>query len=129
MFGTSQQRTLRKWLNSPWVLGVVVILVGMLFFSVLERFFIATEVRDRRLQVEAEVENLRQRQVTLEADVGYLQSERGQEAEMRRQFDVALPGEQVVVIVEEQNDTNDVSTIPVATTTTTAAPSWYEFWR
>ena len=129
MFGTSQQRTLRKWLNSPWVLGAVVILVGMLFFSVLERFFIATEVRDRRLQVEAEVENLRQRQVTLEADVGYLQSERGQEAEMRRQFDVALPGEQVIVIVEEQNDTNDISTIPVATTTTTAAPSWYEFWR
>ena len=128
MFGTSQQRTLRKWLNSPWVLGVVIILVGMLFFSVLERFFIATEVRDRRQQVEAEVENLRQRQVTLEADVGYLQSERGQEAEMRRQFDVALPGEQVVVIVEEQNDTNDISTIPVATTTT-ATPSWYEFWR
>ena len=127
MQGNTQQRSLRKILNSPYTLGVVVVLVMLLFWSVFERGFIAGEVRDRREQVENDVESLRQRQVTLEADVEYLESERGQEAEMRRQFDVALPGEQVVVIVDDQTST-DAATIPVATTSPQTT-HWYEFWR
>lgn len=127
MLGSTQQRTLRKVLNSPFTLGGVLVLVALLYWSIFERGFIAHEVKERRVQVESEVAALRQRQITLEADVEYLQSERGQEAEMRRQFDVALPGEQVVVIVDEQS-TTDAATIPVATSSQPKA-AWYEFWR
>jgi MinD-like ATPase involved in chromosome partitioning or flagellar assembly len=55
-----------------------------------------------------------------------LSDDRGIEAEMRRQFDVALQGEQVVVIVEpEQTEINNAS----STYEIVEEPAWYEFWR
>jgi cell division protein FtsB len=83
-------------------------------------------MHERRLEEEAAVYKLQTKKNTLETQVRYLSDERGIEAEMRRQFDVALPNEQVVVIVEpEQNETNTAST----TYKGEDQPPWYEFWH
>ena len=81
----------------------------------------------RRYETEKEVQHLRDQKTSLEKQVNYLKDERGIEAEMRRQFDVALPGEQVVVIVDDKNK-NGSSTDSQATSTAPEEHPWYKFW-
>ena len=100
----------------------------MVGWSAFVRFDIAMEMRDRRIEAEQQATVLQARKEELETQVEYLSSERGIEAEMRRQFDVALPGEQVVVIVEEGDD--EPSVMPLATSSAdNTEKRWYEFWR
>jgi cell division protein FtsB len=99
----------------------------LLVVSAWQRAVIAGQVEGRRLQAEREVSELQARQAALAAEVQYLSNERGIEAEMRRQFDVALPGEQVVVIVEPDIDTATATTETASTTEVVNEP-WYRFW-
>lgn len=82
---------------------------------------------ERRLELEQEAAALRAQKEELQAEVQYLSNERGIEAELRRQFDVAKDGEKVVVIVEEETTTDEFESITVAEEET--QPRWYEFWR
>jgi len=68
---------------------------------------------------------LRSQKDSLQEQVEYLSNERGIEAEMRRQFDVALEGEQVVVIVEPEAGL-DIQPLATSTPEETA---WYQFWQ
>ncbi len=100
-------------------------LVLMIGFSAFTRYEIAMEMQERRKVEEAEVAKLRDKKATLEEQVRYLSDERGIEAEMRRQFDVALPNEQVVVIVEPEHETNASGT----SYKKVEEHPWYEFWH
>ena len=104
-----------------WV--VLLVLAAFVIISTYERYTIAKDMAVGREEAEVELEALKQRHTDLEAEVKYLSNERGIEAEMRRQFDVARDGEKVVVIVEAKQE--DV--IPAATTTAIKRP-WYRFW-
>ena len=95
-------------------------------YSAYVRFDIAMEMTDRREVAELKADELEVRKNELEEKVEYLSSERGLEAEMRRQFDVALPGEQVVVIVEDEV-TSEI--MPLSTSTNEREDEWYQFWR
>jgi hypothetical protein len=118
----------KHWLYSPyWAVGICVaaVLVGV---SAFERHQIAVEMGERRARVEAEAAALRAQEELLQERVEYLSHERGIEAELRRQFDVARDGEQVVVIVDEVSDGTVYE--PLATTVSSSTESaWYEFWR
>lgn len=125
MFDFYQKRKLKIILSSPLTRGVIFLLVVFIGWSAYERYLIAKEMGDRRQQAEAEVARLRDQKASLEAEVRYLEDERGIEAEMRRQFDVALDGEQVVVIVEKEQ-------LEISSTTPSYNEDgrrWYEFWR
>lgn len=127
MFDFHQKRKFRAVLNSPYTQGVVFFLTLVVGWSAYVRYDIAMEMRDRRIQAEQEATALEARKEVLKKQVEYLSSERGQEAEMRRQFDVALPGEQVVVIVEEEN--NEPAILPLDNTNVEEEKRWYQFWR
>lgn len=104
-----------------WV--VLLVLATFVSISTFERYTIAKDMAGDRAEAEAELEALKKRHNELEAEVKYLSNERGIEAEMRRQFDVARDGEKVVVIVEAEKDE--------ATSTSTTTPAkrpWYRFW-
>ena len=129
MFDFHQKRRLRSVLNAPLFqagLGIIVLLVVL---SAYKRFDIAMEMQERREQAGLVSAELERRKEDLEAEVEYLSNERGMEAEIRRQFDVALPGEQVVVIVEDGDEGPEV--LPLASTTdeVEAKKRWYQFWR
>ena len=129
MFDFHQKRRLRSVLNAPLFqagLGIIVLLVVL---SAYKRFDIAMEMQERREQAGAATAELERRKEDLEAEVQYLSNERGMEAEIRRQFDVALPGEQVVVIVEDEDEGPEV--LPLASTTdeVEVKKRWYQFWR
>ena len=128
MFDFYQKRKLRAFLNSPFTQGLILVLALWVGWSAYVRYDIAMEMKERRVAAEQEAAALETRRNELEQRVRYLESERGMEAEMRRQFDVTLPGEQVVVIVEDESKGPAVQ--PLATSSPDRQQKkWYEFWQ
>lgn len=126
MFDFHQRRKLKTVLGSPFTRVILLVLVIMIGVSAYTRFEIAMEMQERRAAEEVEVQKLQSKKEALEKQVRYLSDERGIEAEMRRQFDVALPNEQVVVIVEpDEAETKSAS----STYKEDEEPPWYEFWH
>lgn len=84
-----------------------------LAFSVYERYTIEREMAERLRSAEAELEELRNRKQEIESKVEYLSADHGIEAEIRKHFDVAREGEQVIVIVpaEGERETKDTTVI------------------
>ncbi len=80
----------------------VLLLAG---FSAYGRYSIAVEMTARQEAAQRELAELELRRAALIEEVEYITSERGIEAEMRRQFDVAREGEQVVIIIDEPIET------------------------
>lgn len=127
MFDFYQKRKLRSVVNSRYTQIAIVLLVFAVGWSAYVRYDIAMEMKERRELAEQQVEELQHRKEELAEQVEYLSSDRGIEAEMRRQFDAALPGEKVVVIVEEEN--NEPVIEPLSGTSTKSERRWYQFWR
>ena len=126
MFDFYQRRKFKTVLSSPITRVFLVVLVLLMGYSAYKRYAIAKDMERRRHEVESDVVRLQGQKETLEKEVRYLSDDRGIEAEMRRQFDVALQNEQVVVIVEpEEGEINTAS----STYDTAVEPAWYEFWR
>jgi len=118
---------LRGIINSRITQGFILTLALLIGWSAYVRYDIAMEMVDRRILAEQQATALEARKNDLEKKVEYLSSERGIEAEMRRQFDVALPGEKVVVIVDKDEDTAGV--MPLSPVITEPDTKWYQFWR
>tara|TARA_B100001939_G_C16625900_1_gene481322 strand:- start:73 stop:486 length:414 start_codon:yes stop_codon:yes gene_type:complete len=128
MFDFHQKRKLRSVINSRWTQAFILLLAGMVGWSAFVRYEIAMEMKERRLVEEQQAAVLEERKNALAEEVRYLSSERGIEAEMRRQFDVALPGEQVVVIVEDEDDRPEI--LPLSgSNNSSSTKKWYQFWR
>jgi len=123
MFDFHQKRRMRTVFGSRVTQGVLLLAAFFVLLSAYNRYLIAREMADRREAVESEISALESRRASMEAEVKYLSNERGIEAEMRRQFDIARDGEQVVIILEDEAVVN---TPPPAATTTKRA--WYKFW-
>ncbi len=121
-----QRRKFKTVLSSPITRVLLVILVLLMAYSAFTRYQIAKNMEGRRKEIEHDVSRLQGQKETLEKQVRYLSDDRGIEAEMRRQFDVALDNEQVVVIVEPEKDEIKTSS---STYENTKEPAWYEFWR
>jgi cell division protein FtsB len=125
MFDFQQKRKLRAVLESRVTWTILLVLAGGMLVSAYGRYQIAKDMENRRVTVEKELAELLTRKAELEKDVRYLEGERGIEAEMRRQFDVAKAGEQVVIIVEDPVVEN---TITELSTSTKSDEPWYRFW-
>lgn len=103
-------------------------LVGLLAISVYERFTVERDMAARLQRAQEEQRALEERRTELETRVDDLTGERGVETEIRRNFDVAKEGEQVVVIVDDESDAEEVSDPDVESAASSSAP-WYQFWR
>lgn len=120
-----QRRKIKGVLLTPVTRVVLLILVSLLAYSAYTRYEIATQMEERRNAAEAEVMELEKQKRLLEEKVEYLSTERGIEAELRRQFDVTLPGEEVVVIMDDE--VSDIQ--PLGTTSSEKKKAWYKFWE
>jgi cell division protein FtsB len=126
MFDFYQRRKLKTVLEAPYTRVILLLLVFLMGWSAYTRWSISSDMAGRRAEAEQELNHLKQQKEALDKQVQYLKDERGIEAEMRRQFDVALNNEQVVVIVEpEENETNSTT----STYQSKEEPAWYEFWH
>jgi cell division protein FtsB len=121
-----QKRSWRALLTSPVALGVLGITILILLSAVYERFSIERAMAAKRQEAIDRLYALEQQKEELEKKVHYLSNERGIEAEMRRNFDVARPGEKVVVIVDPETEAQAILPIHSQSEDT---PPWYIFWR
>lgn len=121
-----QKRSLRTLLHSPLALAIAVMICLGLTRIVYDRYSIEQEMIAKRVEAEVKLHDLEVRKTDLEKKVQYLSNDRGIEAEMRRNFDVARPGEQVVIILDKEATT---TVEPLPKMSEEAPPAWYEFWR
>ena len=124
MFDFHQKRKLKTVFGSRVTQGVILVVAFFILLSAYNRYLIAREMAERRASVESEISTLEERREILETQVQYLSNERGIESEMRRQFDIAREGEQVVIILEDEN----AAEAEIATTTNQKERAWYRFW-
>lgn len=129
MFDFYQKRKLKVWLSTWYVQAAAAIIMILVAYSAWQRYLIAAEMSERRAQAEAEAAELEARRDSLQQEVDYVSNERGIEAEMRRQFDVAKEGETVVVIVDEETGSKVSSDEINANEAGTTKKRWYEFWE
>jgi len=125
MFDFQQKRKLRSMFGSRVTQGVLLGAAFLVLISAYNRYLIALDMAERRAVVESEITSLEERRESLEAEVKYLSNERGIEAEMRRQFDIAREGEQVVIILEDEIKAEG-ETVDGADSVTERP--WYRFW-
>ncbi len=118
-----QKRTLRAWLHSPLALGVLGLILLFMMSVVYQRYSIEQDMVARREEAAFQLKQLEVRRAELEKKVEYLSNERGIEAEMRRNFDVARPGEQVVIILDGEKKADIEPLAPIQTD-----KPWYKFW-
>jgi cell division protein FtsB len=98
----------------------IVILLLLLIFVINSVFNIYEKYKKSREGADlarSELENLKERQATLENKINSLKQESGIEAEIRDKFAVAKPGEKVIVLVEDKNNVQD---------TTIKEKSWWQ---
>lgn len=118
-----QKKKLTDYLYTKPVVAVLLIVTGLLSVSVFERYQVEREMAARRLAAEEEYQMLQERKASLQEDVDYLSGERGIEEEIRKHFDVAKEGEQVVILLGE--DPEPEPEIKPAE----PRKKWYQFWR
>jgi cell division protein FtsB len=124
MFDFEQKRHLNQLFKS-WVIPTVIFLFTIVVsIGAYDRYMIARDMAERRMEVEKELQAVERRRGELESEVQYLTNERGIEAEMRRQFDVTRSGEQVVIIIDD----NPVSTTSDDELAPATVRPWYRFW-
>lgn len=99
----------QKVLLSRLTLAILLASTFGLAFAVYDRYQVEREMFLRRETAEAELQRESQRQQGLQDRVLYLENDQGMEAEIRRHFDVALEGEQVIVIVDEKDSGANIS--------------------
>lgn len=121
-FGKKKNYT--DWLYTRPVLFFLGILILMMGVSVFQRFGVERDMYARRITAEKEYQEALERKVELEEKVEYLEGERGIEEEIRKHFDVAREGEQVIILMGEEEEE-----LEAIETTSEPEPKWYLFWR
>lgn len=120
-FGKKQP--IQRYLHSKFGIAALLLLIFLLGRGAYERYSIERDMDNRRIAAEQELRLLEERKADLEADVTYLEGERGIEEEIRSNFDVARQGEQVVILTGEDATSTPPPLPPQP------QPPWWKFWR
>lgn len=73
-------------------------------FAVYDRYVIEREMAERRQVKEMQLHSMEEKRDELKERVEYLKGEQGIESEIRKYFDVALEGEKVVVLIDDNEE-------------------------
>ena len=99
-----EKRKFKKIIDSGWLqifLGIILLAVVFSTVKVYKKSQISAV---KSGEIREEMAELKKRNAELEAEIMRLGSESGQEGEIRRRFDVAKPGEKILVIVDKNSE-------------------------
>lgn len=97
-----RKRKIRKALYSPGVLLLLLVLLALAGKATWGLYAKERESRKNLNRVEDELHGLELREERLQADIARLKTPEGIEMEIREQFQVAKPGEKMVVLVPDR---------------------------
>jgi len=103
MIEIKDRSRIRKKLYSPPVFFILLILALILLRATLNVYWKRAESIQNLAKVSEQASALQSRQSELEKSIAKLQTEAGVETEIRKKFSVVKNGEQMVVLVDDQN--------------------------
>lgn len=92
----------KSWFYSPWVALLLVIFVVWGLVSVCRAYLKQHEAIALRDESRHQLEELEQKQGILSEKINDLSTDAGMEAEVRGRYRVVKPGEQLVIVVDNQ---------------------------
>lgn len=113
----------RRRLYSFPVLIILILLTFLLAASVHTLYEKNRYAQINLAEAQARVADLEERKAHLSATVARMATPEGEEVEIRSRFPVALPGEQVLSIVDA------TSTLATSTQAVQEKASWWQFWK
>lgn len=122
MAGFGKKKKITEYLYSKPSIFILAVIAIFLAFAVYARYTVEREMASRRVEIQVQKQELIDRKAQLEERVEYLSGDRGIEEEIRKHFDVAKEGEQVVIIVDKQEKAT-----PTPVQVEEIKP-WYQFW-
>lgn len=126
MFDFHEKRKIKSWLFSKPAIILLLAASAFLATSVYDLYGKERATAKKHAERAAELAELIAHADALEAEVTYMQSERGIEEEIRDRFDVVKEGEQAVIILERRPATGTPSAAPEANNK--GESPWWHFW-
>jgi cell division protein FtsB len=105
MRSISRKGKISQFLYTKAALFVLIIMIAAASRAAWGVYQKSRETQENIRKARAELETLRGRKRFLESEIERLSSERGLEEEIRKRFPVVKEGEEVAVIVDEQEET------------------------
>ena len=118
-----KKKNLTEYLYTKPAVFLLLVVTVFLSSAVYQRFLIERKTAVLQEEMESQRQELLERKSLLEEKVEYLSGDRGIEEEIRKHFDVAKEGEQVINLVG-----NEQVATPVIAPEPEPVP-WYMFWR
>lgn len=118
-----KKKNLTEYLYTKPAVFVLLLVTVFLSTAVYQRFLIERKTASLQAEMEIQRQELLERKALLEEKVEYLSGDRGIEEEIRKHFDVAKEGEQVVILVGNEQPAA-AAIAPVI-----EEEPWYIFWR
>ena len=99
-----EKRKFKKIVYSVWLQAILGIIFLALIFLTVKVYKKSRISADKAEEIKKEMAKLEKRNAELAAEAARLESESGQEREIRKRFDVAKPGEKIIVIVDKTSE-------------------------
>ena len=106
MIDFQQKRKINKIIYSKVsfvILFILVIFIGKATWDIFKKYMISSE---NYSTVKKDYDNLKLRKEMLESEINRLKTDGGMEEEIRGKFNVAKPGETVVVVIDSSSSTS-----------------------
>ncbi len=104
MFEFYEKRRLKRLVYSKPVIAVVgglVLLAGVPVYNVYQKFI---DTLERKEAVAAELARVEYREAVLREEIERLDTPLGREAEIRQKFELGREGEQLIIIIEDEEE-------------------------
>lgn len=96
-----------SFLDNIWVLPLLVIFLVLFVVGVVNMYGKNKKTHEARQEIEEELGELEEKYTNLEDKLEKLSTERGVEEELRDQYHVVEPGEEQIVIIENEPENID----------------------
>jgi cell division protein FtsB len=103
MLGFHEKRRVARIFYSKGSMIALLVLFGVGVYAAASARAMQERATEKRAELSDELMQLEGRATALEEDIVRLEDPRGIEAELRRRYDVAKEGEEVVVLIEEED--------------------------
>lgn len=104
-----RKKRIQKNIFSPlFILGLLFLFI-ILTIPTVKVYLKSRKAIERNKEIEAQIEDLRQRKAELEKEVARFETEEEVEEKIREKFDVALPGENVLKIIDKSQENDKIN--------------------
>ena len=104
-----EKRKLKKIIYSGWLQIFLGIILLALIFPTVKVYKKSRISLGKSQEIKEEIAGLEKRNAELAAEAARLESESGKEGEIRKRFDVAKPGEKILIIVDKNSEDVKIS--------------------